>query len=172
MKIYTSDSIATLVSLELSFHQWAMVSSGTVEEEFITDRFDLHYTLVDVERSSKDGLDLPLRLLDMQYKKSLKDFMFSWTTEDIKERGGAGREVIDQGGSRREGFIFSVKNLIENSHVFTCMGEYNFLALTLPKNPNDPRLPHQAFKPQEAAGYFVGLIAIISGHAFLNLLKR
>ena len=59
MEIYTSDSIATFVSLELSFHQWAMVSSGTVEEEFITDRFDLHYTLVDVERSSKDGLDLP-----------------------------------------------------------------------------------------------------------------
>ena len=67
MKIYTSDSIATLVSLVLSFHQWAMVSSRTVGEEFITDRFDLHYTLVDVERSSKDGLDLTLRLLDMQY---------------------------------------------------------------------------------------------------------
>ena len=95
-------------------------------------RFELHYTLVAVDRWNKDGLDLPLRLLDMQFNQSLKELRFSLTTMGTKDGDGIGREVIDQGGPRREGFNLSARNLIENSHVLTCFGEYNYLATTIP----------------------------------------
>ena len=132
MEVYTSDTKAPLKSLELSFHHWAVVSGGTKEEEFVMGRFELHYTLVAVDRWSKDGIDLPLRLLDMQFNQSLKELRFSLTTMGTKDGDGIGREVIDQGGPRREGFNLSARNLIENSHVLTCLGEYNYLAPTIP----------------------------------------
>ena len=77
MLVYTSDAKGSLVSMELSFHQWAIVSGGTMEQGLVMDVFDLAFTLVDYDRTSEDGLELPIRLLEMKFNKSLKELR--WT---------------------------------------------------------------------------------------------
>ena len=77
MKIYTVDTKSKLISLELSFHQWVVVSRRAIEDGWVMNRFDLHYTVVHINRSCTDPMELLLRLMNMGFDRSLMELR--WT---------------------------------------------------------------------------------------------